>query len=88
MQYFCGEENFQHTFPLEPSAMTHFRNRVGDQLLETLNASARPKRVQYKFGCKVSIATNLHAAKGGHFIYYRLTLSQILVGKTVESQIF
>src|SRR6202171_786958 len=36
MQYFCGEEYFQHAFPLERSGMTHFRNRVGEQALETL----------------------------------------------------
>src|SRR5258708_15942212 len=36
MQYFCGEEYFQHAFPLERSGLTHFRNRVGDQALETL----------------------------------------------------
>jgi len=36
MQYFCGEEYFQHSFPLERSGMTHFRNRVGDEALETL----------------------------------------------------
>jgi transposase, IS5 family len=36
MQYFCGEEYFQHEFPLERSGMTHFRKRVGEQALETL----------------------------------------------------
>jgi len=36
MQYFCGEEYFQHSFPLERSGMTHFRRRVGEQALETL----------------------------------------------------
>jgi len=36
MQYFCGEEYFQHAFPLERSGMTHFRKRVGDEALETL----------------------------------------------------
>src|SRR5579862_4944708 len=36
MQYFCGEEYFQHSFPLERSGMTHFRQRVGEQALETL----------------------------------------------------
>jgi hypothetical protein len=36
MQYFCGEEYFQHAFPLERSGMTHFRRRVGEQSLETL----------------------------------------------------
>src|SRR5580704_2818375 len=34
MQYFCGEEYFQHAFPLERSGMTHFRKRVGEQALE------------------------------------------------------
>jgi IS5 family transposase len=33
MQYFCGEEYFQHAFPLERSGMTHFRRRVGEQAL-------------------------------------------------------
>ena len=36
MQYFCGEEYFQHAFPLERSGMTHFRRRVGEPALETL----------------------------------------------------
>src|ERR1700722_4381078 len=36
MQHFCGEEYFQHSFPLERSGMTHFRNRVGEEALETL----------------------------------------------------
>jgi hypothetical protein len=31
MQYFCGEEYFQHSFPLERSGMTHFRHRVNGQ---------------------------------------------------------
>jgi IS5 family transposase len=36
MQYFCGEEYFQHAFPLERSGMTHFRKRVGEEAPETL----------------------------------------------------
>ncbi len=36
MQYFCGEEYFQHAFPMERSGMTHFRRRVGEAALETL----------------------------------------------------
>ena len=36
MQYFCGEEYFRHSFPLERSGMTHFRRRVGEQALEAL----------------------------------------------------
>jgi IS5 family transposase len=31
-------------------------------------------RAPYEFGCKVSIATNLHPAKGGHFILHAQAL--------------
>jgi hypothetical protein len=43
MQYFCGEEYFQHSFPLERSGMMHFRRRVGEQALlqEKLAAAFR-----------------------------------------------
>ena len=35
-QYFCGEEYFQHNFPIERSSMTHFRQRVGEDFFVTL----------------------------------------------------
>jgi IS5 family transposase len=35
-QYFCGEEYFQHRFPIERSSMTHWRKRIGDKQLENL----------------------------------------------------
>src|SRR5258707_12336846 len=35
---------------------------------ETECISKGKARAPYEFGCKVSIATNLHPAKGGHFI--------------------
>ncbi len=43
-QYFCGEEYFQHYFPIERSSMTHFRKRVGEEfcvsmLQESLNTA-------------------------------------------------
>ena len=36
MQYFCGEEYFQHPPPIARADMTHFRGRVGDEALEIL----------------------------------------------------
>lgn len=30
-QYLCGEEYFRHTLPIDPSQMTRFRNRIGEQ---------------------------------------------------------
>jgi IS5 family transposase len=35
-QYFCGEEYFQTEFPLHPTSMTKWRNRLGDAELQTL----------------------------------------------------
>lgn len=29
-QYFCGEEYFRHTLPINPSQMTRFRQRIGE----------------------------------------------------------
>jgi IS5 family transposase len=30
-QYLCGEEYFRHTLPIDPSQMTRFRDRIGEQ---------------------------------------------------------
>jgi IS5 family transposase len=35
-QYFCGEDFFQHEFPIERSSMTHFRHRVGEEFCKSL----------------------------------------------------
>jgi len=35
-QYFCGEEYFQHRFPIERSSMTHWRHRVGEEFCTKL----------------------------------------------------
>jgi len=35
-QYFCGEEFFRHTLPLDRSSITRWRNRMGEECLEAL----------------------------------------------------
>ena len=35
-QYFCGEEYFQTSFPIHPTSMTKWRNRLGDKQLDKL----------------------------------------------------
>lgn len=35
-QHLCGEEYFQHEFPIDPSSMTRWRNRLKSEGLETL----------------------------------------------------
>lgn len=37
-QYFCGEEYFQHRLPIDPSQMTRFRTRLGENGCEKLLA--------------------------------------------------
>ena len=36
IQYFCGEEYFQHKLPCERSGFSHFRKRVGEKALELM----------------------------------------------------
>lgn len=38
-QYFCGFEYFQHRFPIDPSSMTRWRSRIGEDGVEKLLAS-------------------------------------------------
>ena len=50
-QYFCGEQFFQHHFPIERSSMTHWRKRVGEDfciklLQESLRIAFDSKAIQ------------------------------------------
>jgi IS5 family transposase len=35
-QYFCGNEYFEHSFPIDSSSMTRFRKRMGKETIEEL----------------------------------------------------
>ncbi|HAY34660.1 MAG TPA: IS5 family transposase [Bacteroidetes bacterium] len=35
-QYFCGNEYFEHSLPIDPSSMTRFRGRMGKEKIEEL----------------------------------------------------
>lgn len=63
-QYFCGEEYFQHTFPIERSSMTHFRHRVGEDfcialLQESLNTAHQLGALETKNLEKVVVDTTV-----------------------------
>lgn len=50
-QHFCGETFFQHRPPINPSSMTRWRNRIGEEgvewlLTETIRAGQRAGTVQ------------------------------------------
>jgi len=63
-QYFCGETYFQHTLPINPSSMTRWRKRIGEQgceliLHETIQAGVRSGAVKESSFERVSIDTTV-----------------------------
>jgi len=50
-QYFCGEEYFQHQLPIDPSSMSRFRQRIGEDgceriLQATVKAGVKSRTVK------------------------------------------
>lgn len=63
-QYFCGEEYFNHTFPIERSSMTHWRKRVGEDfciklLQESLRVAYDSKAIKKKHFQRVIVDTTV-----------------------------
>lgn len=82
MQYFCGEEYFQHAFPMERSGMTHFRRRVGEQALEvllqeTLAAAYRAGALNLKATEAVAVDTTVQEKAIAHPTEHGLLLTAI-----------
>ena len=80
-QYFCGEENFQTEFPIHPTSMTKWRNRLKDshlqELLETtIKSGLKTKTIKKSSIKKVNVDTTVQE-KNITFptdvkLYYRL----------------
>lgn len=63
-QYFCGEEYFQTEFPIHPTSMTKWRNRLEEkelqQLLEeTINSAIKTKTIKPSSLKKVNVDTTV-----------------------------
>ena len=63
-QHFCGEIYFQHQPPIDPSSMTRWRQRIGEEgierlLMETIEAAHRGNVVKAKSFEKVIIDTTV-----------------------------
>ncbi|SEQ31569.1 Transposase DDE domain-containing protein [Thalassovita taeanensis] len=73
-QHFTGETFFQHRPPIDPSSLTHWRKRIGEEgaewlLTKTIEAALHESEVdciskgkarkRYEFGTKVSLATTI-----------------------------
>jgi IS5 family transposase len=82
MQYFCGEEYFQHHPPIARADMTHFRGRVGDEALEillqeTLAAAHRCGALSVKACETVAVDTTVQEKAVAHPTDHGLLLSAI-----------
>ena len=63
-QYFCGEVYFKHKFPISPTSLTHFRQRVGEDRLnkildETLMVAFKVKAIKVDDLKKVIVDTTV-----------------------------
>ena len=82
LQYFCGEEYFQHRFPCERSGLTHFRGRVGDEALEillqeTLAAAYKAGAIDVKDTKTVAVDTTVQEKAIAHPTEHGLLLTAI-----------
>lgn len=63
-QYFCGEQYLSHDFPIDPSSMTKWRNRLGEKgcellLQEILSIGVKAKAVKINEMKKVIVDTTV-----------------------------
>ena len=63
-QHFCGETYFQHEPPIDPSSLTRWRQRVGEEgvewlLTETIEAARRGKVVKKQSFDKIIVDTTV-----------------------------
>ena len=63
-QYFCGESYFQHELPLNPSSLTRWRQRLGEQGVEsllsaTIDAAIKSKAVKARDLKRVTVDTTV-----------------------------
>ena len=63
-QYFCGFTHMQHEYPIHPTSMTKWRNRVGAERLaellkETIDLAVREKQVSLRDLQRVNVDTTI-----------------------------
>jgi transposase, IS5 family len=63
-QYFCGNEYFEHSLPIDPSSMTRFRKRIGQETIEelfkeTIRSAASIKEIKEKDFEQLNIDTTV-----------------------------
>ena len=63
-QYFCGETFFQHELPIDPSSLTRWRQRIGDNgseliLKETIQVGLKTKAVKEQSLKRITVDTTV-----------------------------
>jgi len=93
-QHFCGETFFQHRLPLDPSSMTRWRKRIGEEgvewlLTQTIEAAKRAELVKGNDLKRVTVDTTVMEKNIAHPTDARLyeTARRKLVGLTREAGI-
>ena len=91
-QHFCGETFFQHRLPIDPSSLTRWRNRIGEEgvewlLTETIRAGQRAAVVKGNDLKRVTIDTTVMEKNIAHPTDARLyeTARRKLVGLAGEA---
>jgi IS5 family transposase len=93
-QHFCGETFFQHRLPLDPSSLTRWRNRIGEEgvewlLTQTIEAGKRAGTVKGSDLKRVTVDTTVMEKNITHPTDARLyeTARRKLVGLAREAGI-
>jgi IS5 family transposase len=93
-QHFCGETFFQHRLPLDPSSLTRWRKRIGEEgvewmLTETIEAGKRAGVVKRRDLKRVTVDTTVMEKNIAHPTDARLyeTARRKLVGLAGEAGI-
>jgi IS5 family transposase len=93
-QHFCGETFFQHRLPIDPSSMTRWRQRIGEEgvewlLTETIEAGKRAGTMKGNDIKRVTVDTTVMEKNIAHPTDARLyeTARRKLVGLAGEARI-
>ncbi len=93
-QHFCGEAFFQHRLPIDPSSLTRWRNRIGEEgvewlLTQTIEAGRRAGAVKGNDLKRVTVDTTVMEKNIAHPTDARLyeTARRRLVGLAREAGI-
>ena len=89
-QYFCGYQYFQHEFPIDPSSLTRWRQRVGEggieRLLKELATAKRSGHLKRhdvnKVNCDTTVQEKAIAFPTDARLYHKMRLALVRAAET------